>query len=88
MPATEESLRRQTGVGDDDRAVSSSPDQHKGFEGFRRIGEPTPLLVGDRDEFCSPEEAVLVHRLLAGGELAILPNLPNLGHALSAQVTD
>ena len=55
------------------------------FEDFRRIAEPTLILVGDRDEYCSVEEAVTVYRMLRYGELAILPNLE---HAMTAQVAE
>jgi pimeloyl-ACP methyl ester carboxylesterase len=54
------------------------------FEDFRRVTDPTLILIGDRDEYCSVEEAVLVYRLLARGELAILPNV---AHALTDAVT-
>jgi hypothetical protein len=32
------------------------------------------ILVGDRDGFCSVEEGAAAYRLLAQGELAVLPN--------------
>lgn len=57
----------------------------EGFDDFRRITDPTLILVGDRDEYCSVEEAVAVYRMLPHGELAILPNV---AHALTDQVTE
>lgn len=57
----------------------------EGFEDFRRITDPTLILVGDRDEYCSVEEAVIVYRMLRHGELAILPNL---AHALTESVIE
>ena len=45
----------------------------EGFADFRRITDPTLILVGDRDEYCSPEEAVTTYRMLP--------------HAMTAQVT-
>jgi pimeloyl-ACP methyl ester carboxylesterase len=44
------------------------------FEDLRRINAPTLILTGDRDMSCSAEEAVTAYRMLAKGELAILPN--------------
>jgi pimeloyl-ACP methyl ester carboxylesterase len=35
---------------------------------------PTLILVGDRDPYCTVEEAVTAYRALAHGELAVLPN--------------
>ena len=37
------------------------------------ITAPTLIIVGDRDHFCSVEEAVCAYRALAEGELAIVP---------------
>ena len=39
----------------------------------RKITAPTLILVGDRDEFCTVEQAVTAYRALTDGELAILP---------------
>jgi pimeloyl-ACP methyl ester carboxylesterase len=36
------------------------------------------ILCGDRDDFCSVEEAATAYRMLAAGELAILPNSGHL----------
>jgi len=44
------------------------------FEDLREITAPTLVLTGDRDMSCSVEEAVTAYRMLAKGELAILPN--------------
>jgi pimeloyl-ACP methyl ester carboxylesterase len=38
-----------------------------------RITVPTLILVGDRDDFCTVEQAVTAYRQLRDGELAILP---------------
>jgi pimeloyl-ACP methyl ester carboxylesterase len=45
-----------------------------GFEDLRKIAVPTLVMTGDRDDFCSCEEAVTAYRSLRDGELAILPN--------------
>jgi pimeloyl-ACP methyl ester carboxylesterase len=44
------------------------------FEDLRKITAPTLILTGDRDMSCTVEEAVTAYRMLAKGELAILPN--------------
>lgn len=49
-------------------------------EDFARITAPTLILVGDRDEYCSPEEGVAAYRKLQNGELAILPGV---GHFIT-----
>jgi pimeloyl-ACP methyl ester carboxylesterase len=38
-----------------------------------KITVPTLILVGDRDDFCTVEQAVTAYRALTDGELAILP---------------
>jgi pimeloyl-ACP methyl ester carboxylesterase len=38
-----------------------------------KITVPTLILVGDRDDFCTVEQAVAAYRQLTDGELAILP---------------
>jgi pimeloyl-ACP methyl ester carboxylesterase len=38
-----------------------------------KITVPTLILVGDRDEFCTVEQAVTAYRALTDGELAVLP---------------
>lgn len=48
------------------------------FEDLGKITTPTLILVGDRDNFCSVEEAVTAYRALAHGELAVLPNTSHL----------
>jgi len=52
-----------------------------GFDDLSKISAPTLILCGDRDEFCSVEEAVTAYRALPNGELGILPNT---GHLISA----
>jgi len=48
------------------------------FDDLAKIPVPTLILSGDRDEFCSVEEAVTSYRALPNGELAILPNTGHL----------
>jgi pimeloyl-ACP methyl ester carboxylesterase len=43
------------------------------FDDWHSIAAPTLVLTGDRDMFCSVEDAVRAYRTLARGELAILP---------------
>ena len=50
------------------------------FGDLRAISVPTLMLVGDRDQFCTPEEGVAAFRALDRGELAILPNT---GHVIT-----
>jgi pimeloyl-ACP methyl ester carboxylesterase len=42
------------------------------FDDLAKIGAPTLILVGDRDQFCSVEEAAQAFRSLRHGELAVL----------------
>jgi pimeloyl-ACP methyl ester carboxylesterase len=58
--------------------ISSSPGAT--FDDLRAITAPTLILAGDRDGFCSVEEGAAAYRLLADGELAILPGE---GHAIT-----
>jgi pimeloyl-ACP methyl ester carboxylesterase len=44
------------------------------FADLSAVTAPTLVLVGDRDFFCSVEEAVTTFRSLQDAELAILPN--------------
>jgi pimeloyl-ACP methyl ester carboxylesterase len=50
--------------------------QHPGYTyaDFASIAAPTLILTGDRDEFCTVEQAVQAYRQLADGELAVLPS--------------
>lgn len=43
------------------------------YDDFPSISVPTLILSGDRDDFCSVEQAVAAYRQLPDGELAILP---------------
>jgi pimeloyl-ACP methyl ester carboxylesterase len=58
-------------------------------EDLRKITAPTLILTGDRDMCCSVEEAVAAFRVLAKGELAILPGqghyIPDSAIAASAE---
>ncbi len=49
--------------------------QHPGYTyaDLAKITAPTLILAGDRDDFCTVEQAVTAYRQLADGELAILP---------------
>lgn len=55
------------------------------FDDFRSITAPTLVLTGDRDHFCSVEEAAVAYRNLPAGELAILPNT---GHEINPAAVD
>ena len=55
-------------------------------EDFRTIAIPTLISVGDRDFLCSVEEGVAVYRLLAQGELSVVPNLEHDFTPLAAQI--
>jgi pimeloyl-ACP methyl ester carboxylesterase len=43
------------------------------YADFAQITAPTLVLTGDRDDFCTVEQAVTAYRHLPEGELAILP---------------
>jgi pimeloyl-ACP methyl ester carboxylesterase len=43
------------------------------YTDLAKITAPTLILVGDRDDFCTVEQAVTAYRQLPDGELAILP---------------
>jgi len=45
---------------------------------LRRITVPTLVLGGDRDEFCSVDDAVAAYSALPMGELAIVPATPHV----------
>ena len=44
------------------------------FDDLRAITAPTLVLTGDRDDFCSVEDAVTTYRSLSQGELAVIPD--------------
>lgn len=50
-----------------------------------RITVPTLILAGDRDEFCSVEDAMAAYRALPIGELAVVPAT---GHILTPAKVD
>ena len=52
-----------------------------GYTDLAKITVPTLILVGDRDHFCSVEEATVAFRNLGHGQLAVIPNI---GHVISA----
>ncbi len=41
---------------------------------YQRIHEPTLIILGDRDEFITVEEAALMYGQLPNAELAVIPN--------------
>jgi pimeloyl-ACP methyl ester carboxylesterase len=43
------------------------------YADFAKITAPTLILSGDRDEFCTVEQALAAFRQLPHGELAVLP---------------
>ena len=47
-------------------------------EDFRKITEPTLVVMGDRDELIEIEQALEMYRLITNAELAILPNAAHL----------
>ena len=51
-----------------------------GYADLAKITVPTLILVGDRDHFCSVEEAAVAFRNLDHGQLAVIPNT---GHVVS-----
>ena len=55
------------------------------IDDFRSITAPTLILTGDRDHFCSVEEAADAYRKLPAGELAILPST---GHEITRGAVD
>jgi len=55
------------------------------FEDLGEIAVPTLILVGDRDQFCTAEEAVTAYRALKHGELAVLPAT---GHIITPAAID
>ena len=52
------------------------------FDDLSKVTVPTMILVGDRDDFCSVEEAVVAYRRLPDAELAILPGT---GHVITPE---
>lgn len=50
------------------------------FDDLAAITAPTLILSGDRDEYCSVDEAAISYRALPNGELAILPDT---GHVIT-----
>ncbi len=55
------------------------------FENLGEIAAPTLILVGDRDQFCTAEEAVTAYRALNHGELAVRPDT---GHIITPAAID
>jgi pimeloyl-ACP methyl ester carboxylesterase len=55
------------------------------FADLGKIEAPTLIMCGDRDDFCSVEDAVSAYRALRSGELAILPDT---GHVITAAAVE
>jgi pimeloyl-ACP methyl ester carboxylesterase len=55
------------------------------FDDLRAVTTPTLVLTGDRDPFCSVEDAVTTFRTLADSELAVLANHD---HSIGAAAVD
>jgi pimeloyl-ACP methyl ester carboxylesterase len=53
-----------------------------GYADLAKTTVPTLILVGDRDHFCSVEEATVAFRNLSHGQLAVIPNT---GHVISTR---
>ena len=66
---------------------STAPPARPGytFDDYRAITAPTLILTGDRDHFCSVEEAVVAYRNLPAGELAVLPHTD---HVITPAIVD
>ena len=50
------------------------------FEDFDKITAPTLILVGDRDDYCTLDDAVTAYRQLTHAEIAVLPGT---GHIIT-----
>jgi pimeloyl-ACP methyl ester carboxylesterase len=50
------------------------------FEDLGKITAPTLILVGDRDDYCTLDDAVAAYRQLTRGEIAVLPGT---GHIIT-----
>jgi 3-oxoadipate enol-lactonase len=57
------------------------------LENLHAITVPTLILTGDRDPFCTVEEAAAAYRALPAGELAILPDTGHLITPAAVQTT-
>jgi pimeloyl-ACP methyl ester carboxylesterase len=55
------------------------------FADLGKIEAPTLIMCGDRDDFCSVEDAVSAYRALRSGELAVLPDT---GHVITAAAVE
>ncbi|HEY5845609.1 MAG TPA: hypothetical protein VIT42_02350, partial [Microlunatus sp.] len=56
-----------------------------GYADLAQITVPTLIMVGDRDHFCSVEQAILAVQQLSEGELAVLPGT---GHIITRTKID
>ena len=50
------------------------------FEDFAKIAAPALILVGDRDDYCTLDDAVTAYRQLTHGQIAVLPGT---GHVIT-----
>jgi pimeloyl-ACP methyl ester carboxylesterase len=57
------------------------------YDDLARISVPTLILTGDRDHFCTVDEAVTAYRQLPEGELAILPGHGHYIPPIAVQTT-
>jgi pimeloyl-ACP methyl ester carboxylesterase len=55
------------------------------LDDLRAITVPTLILTGDRDHFCSVDDAVASSRKLPAGELAVVPHTE---HVITPAVVD
>lgn len=55
------------------------------FEDLAKIGAPTLILVGDRDDYCTLDDGLAAYRQLAHGEIAVLPGT---GHIITPAKID
>jgi pimeloyl-ACP methyl ester carboxylesterase len=55
------------------------------FADYRAIAAPTLILTGDRDHFCSVDDAVVAYRSLPAGELAVVPHTD---HVITPAIID
>ena len=55
------------------------------YDDFAKITAPTLIVVGDRDEFCTLDDALIAFSRLPQGELAVLPGT---GHVISPGKVD
>lgn len=60
---------------DQARAIQTRPDQQ---DSLRQVGAPSLVLCGESDTLCPLDRHELMHNLIAGSELAIVPGAGHL----------